>query len=210
MNVSANKLSRIEPETIVHLVNLVEFIISSNNLTYLREHNFIKNTLLEYINLSNNSIVDIPRNAFLELKSLHAIDLSSNRLSNDEFLNSLHSVKILRLNKNNYTRLNISLLYDIDKVELMGNFWQCSFLIPELIYQRLHRGIQFVVNETQNYKKQFNSVEEIDCYDQNRNNLTTKQNILRHVIVVHSKSEKRCGFLDDTVDEVEQVCLIVI
>jgi len=98
--------------------------------------------------------------------------------------------------------LNISLLRDMDEVQLVGNFWQCSWLIPELVHQRLHSGIHFVADEAQKYEKQFNSVE-IDCYDPSRNNLTKKQLVLRHVIVVHSKGEKGCGFLDED-DEVEQ------
>lgn len=180
-------------------------LASSNNLSHLHENHFEKKPSLELIDLSNNSIEFIHRHAFADAKSLKIVDLSNNRLTSDEFLPHLRTIKTLRLNQNEYTTLNITLLHDIDEVQLVGNFWQCPWLIPELVHQRLHNGIHFVADEAQSYEKQFNSVEEIDCYDQNRNNLTKKHLVLRHVIVVHSKGEKGCGFLDDEDVEVEQV-----
>lgn len=192
-----------DQETIADLPHLKELYLSSNILSRLNDFLFGKATL-EMLNLSNNSIQFIHRNAFADASSLSALDLSSNQLSADDFLHGLRTVKNLKLSQNNFATLNISLLHDIDNVELIGNFWRCSWLIPELAQNRIHRGIKFVLDED-SYESQFNTLDEIDCYDDNRRvSATQKGPILRHVIVVQPHGDNGCGD-DNNGADVEQV-----
>lgn len=192
-----------DQETIANLPHLKELDLSSNILARLQAYLFGKSTV-EILKLSNNSIQFIHRNTFADASSLSALDLSNNQLSDDDFLNDLRTVKNLKLSQNNFATLNISLLHDIDNVELIGNFWRCSWLIPELAQNRIHRGIKFVLDED-SYESPFNTLDEIDCYDDNRRiSVTKKGPILRHVIVVHPHGDNGCGN-DDNGADVEQV-----
>lgn len=129
----------------------------------------------------------INEHAFSALSALEMLDLSHNMLSNDAFLGDLVALKSLKLNHNNYTAVKLSLLHDIDKVELIGNYWMCSWLIPELVQNRIHRGITFV-QEEEDFGHGDSSLEEIDCYD---NSNVKKHSILRHVIVVHAQDVEK-------------------
>lgn len=200
-------INKLEAKAVGNLPLIKELDLSSNLLSHLHDHHF-GNATMETIILSNNSIQFIHQNAFTDMNSLHYLDLSNNQLSADEFLNELQTVKNLKLSQNNFTTLNISLLHSIEHVELIGNYWRCSWLIPELAQNRIHRGIKFVLDEG-NYESKFNILDEIDCYDDNRRASTTKKGpILRHVIVVHPHGDAGCDD-DDNGADVEQVSTFI-
>lgn len=125
------------------------------------------------------------------MRSLKILNLATNILSDDTFLENLSDIKSLNLSHNHYTSLNISLLSKIAEVELIGNYWLCSWLIPELVHNRIHSGVNFVLDE-HGWHHKFNALEEIDCYDHRRINATKKNAILRHVIIVHPLTDN-CG-----------------
>ena len=76
LDLSENKIAKIEDDAFVALENLIELDLSYNELTYLPS-SLGKLTKLKKLNLSGNKIVSLPKE-FENLISLESLDLDGN------------------------------------------------------------------------------------------------------------------------------------
>lgn len=149
-------------------INLKLFDASSNKLTYLVDGSLEYLSSVEHINLSHNAIDEIETNVFSQMTTIQTIDLSYNKLSNDSFLDELTELKTLIMSYNQFEYLNLSKLVDVDEVDLIGNPWNCTWLVVEMM--RCSNGVHFGKNYSITMKEQVLTVPGIDCIDQNGNN----------------------------------------
>lgn len=150
-------------------VNLKLFDASSNKLTYLFDGTLEYLSNVEHINLSHNAIDEIETNVFsVGMTSIQTIDLSYNKLSNDSFLDELTELKSLIMSYNQFEYLNLSKLVDVDEVDLIGNPWNCTWLVVEMM--SCSNGVRFGKNFSVAMEEQILTVPGIDCIDQGGNN----------------------------------------
>lgn len=149
-------------------VNLKLFDASSNKLTYLFNGTLEYLSRAEHINLSHNAIDEIETNVFSEITSIQTIDLSYNKLYNDSFLDEITELKKLIMSYNQFEYLNLSKLVDVDEVDLIGNPWNCTWLVVEMM--RCSNGVRFGNNFSIAMEEQILTVPGIDCIDQSGNN----------------------------------------
>lgn len=157
--------------------------VSSNLLSNVNDGQFSSMKSLKLLHLSSNIIQNVSNHSFAGLENLECVDLSLNRLIDGHFLHNLTELKMLNLSFNRIETINSILLNGIDYVELVGNLWRCSWLIPELVNRRLSSGIHFVANTTRK-----SVYDEIDCYadthDDNQNLSMPRHHSLRHIVVL--------------------------
>lgn len=146
-------------------VNLKLFDASSNRLTYLFDGILECLSTVNHINLSHNTIDEIENNVFSEMTSIQTIDLSNNKLSNDSFLDGITELKTLIMSYNRFEYLNLSKLRDVDEVDVIGNPWNCSWLVVEMA--RCSNGVRFGKNFSIATEEQVLTVPGIDCIDEN-------------------------------------------
>lgn len=123
---------------------------------------------LEHINLSYNLIDEIQSNVFSNMMRLETIDLSNNKLSNENFLDEMTELKILNMSYNQLKYLNLSKLANVEEIVLIGNPWNCTWLIVEMM--RCSNGVHFGKNFSIETEEQILTVPGIDCIDQDGNN----------------------------------------
>lgn len=145
-------------------MELKYFDISSNNLTTILDNLFESTKRLVYVNISGNKIEDIETNAFKEL-NLHSIDLSYNKLSNDGFLWFITSLQYLNLSHNNYKRINLSILKNLQYAEMYDNPWDCQWLVHELVYTSSEGAIGFGRSYIVPQRQGILRVPGIQCFD---------------------------------------------
>lgn len=145
---------------------------------------------VEQINLSHNAIDGIESNVFSGMTSIRTIDLSYNKLSNDSFLDEISELKTLIMSYNQFEYLNLSKLVDVDEVDLIGNPWNCTWLVVEMM--RCSNGVRFGRNFSIAMEEQILTVPGIDCIDQGGNNRS---------IVMLQQSNGRSR-VEETVNEV--------
>lgn len=182
-----NKLAYINPAAFSDLQNIKSFDASHNRLSFLNKEHFLHMHRLININLSANTIETIHKDSFSGLKEIRTVDLAHNHLHEAFFLNDLKVDNALNLSYNRFKTINSTLLTNINNVELIGNYWQCSWLIPELFYNRLHHGVHFVVNANDNETskgKPSSIYDEIDCYAYDGPDETPVAHSLRHIVVL--------------------------
>lgn len=80
LNLSANSIERIEPNSFRSLTHLRVLDISQNNLHFLGPDVLYPLTVLQYLNLSHNRIEILSRNCFSNLMKLQQLDISWNKL----------------------------------------------------------------------------------------------------------------------------------
>lgn len=160
--------------------------ISSNLLASLSDAQFFHLQSLQWLYLSSNVIQKISNHSFTGLPNLELVDLSLNRLNDSNFLHNMSTLKMLNFSFNRFEAIDVTLLNGIDYVELVGNYWRCSWLIPELVNRRLSTGINFLANST----SRKSVYDEIDCYsdaddiESPRNTVLPKHHSLRHIVVL--------------------------
>lgn len=163
-------------DTFAEMRNLKAFDASANLLSYLVKNQFGMKSLVD-LHLGENIIETISTHAFDSLSQLRYVDLSNNRLSTDNFLGGLSSLNSLNLSFNRFKGINSSQLSSIENIELIGNYWQCAWLIPELVFSRLPSGMQFVPPHLRHL-----AYDEIDCYAGD----DPQRHILRHIVVIRT------------------------
>jgi Leucine-rich repeat (LRR) protein len=80
LDLSNNKLMRLDSSLLLNLKRLVKIDFSNNNLQF-SDKNFEFNKNLKVINLSNNKLQYLPSRIFYNLNELELIDLSDNHLT---------------------------------------------------------------------------------------------------------------------------------
>lgn len=168
-----------QPETFNDLGSVEVFDASRNTLSFLADNQFEKMLSLAELRLRSNAIEKISVTSFHGAKELVSVDLSHNRLASDAFLAGLGPIKSLNLSFNRYKRIDASLLKNIDSAELVGNFWQCDWLIPEIVHRRLPPGMHFVPLPMRNL-----AYDEIDCYTNDGD--SSQRHHLRHIVVLRT------------------------
>lgn len=148
---------------------------------------------IQHIYLSHNAIDEIESNVFSRIIPLQTIDLSYNKLSNDNFLDEMTELKTLIMSYNQFEYLNLSKLVDVDEVDLIGNPWNCTWLVVEMMH--CSNGVHFGENFSITMEDQVLTVPGIDCIDQNGNN--------RSIVMLQQSSVRR---LDKNVNEVCILC----
>lgn len=78
LNLSVNRISKIEGEVFVGFQNLRILSLHINNLQHINSTTFSGLMMLEELDLSRNMISDFDRDAFRVMINLHTIDLSEN------------------------------------------------------------------------------------------------------------------------------------
>lgn len=187
MNLKRNQLSDLTTSLLVDLKALKCLDLSSNLLSTLADSQFSSLTSLTMLHIASNIIHTASNHTFRNLSQLECVDLSQNRLNDDQFLHELQSLKMLNLSFNRFETINATLLHDIEYVELVGNYWRCSWLIPELVNRRLAAGIHFVANST----SRKSVYDEIDCYADNADGALPKHHRLRHIVVLRDYDQTR-------------------
>lgn len=139
--------------------------------------------MVEHINLSHNAIDGIETNVFSEMTSIQTIDLSYNKLSNDSFLDEITELKTLIMSYNQFEYLNLSKLVDVDEVDLIGNPWNCTWLVVEMMH--CSNGVRFGKNFSIAMEEQVLTVPGIDCIDQSGNN--------RSIVMLQQTNISRVG-----------------
>lgn len=174
---------------------------SSNLLSSLVDGQFSHMKSLKMLHLTSNLIQKASNHSFADLPNLECVDLSLNWLRDGHFVHDLTALKMLNLSFNRFEEINATLLKGIEYVELVGNYWRCSWLIPELVNRRLSPGIHFVANTT----SRKSVYDEIDCYADTvdftppqitsaRTTLLPKHHSLRHIVVLRENSApNKCG-----------------
>ncbi|CAH0553861.1 unnamed protein product [Brassicogethes aeneus] len=81
LNLSANSLTYIAPNSLTGLVNLKCLDLSANNLTKLNDRVLLPVTNLQYLNLSRNKLEVLNEVSFGALTKLQQLDVSWNRLA---------------------------------------------------------------------------------------------------------------------------------
>lgn len=179
-------ISAVSPALLNDLNALKCLDISSNLLASLSDAQFSYLQSLQWLYLASNVIQKVSNHSFTGLTNLELVDLSLNRLNESNFLYDLSSLKMLNFSFNRFEAINASLLNGIDYVELVGNYWRCSWLIPELVNRRLSSGIHFLANSS----SRKSVYDEIDCYsdvddtEAPRNTVLPKHHSLRHIVVL--------------------------
>lgn len=168
-----------QPEIFSDLGSVEVFDASRNTLSFLADNQFEKMLSLADLRIHSNVIEKISVSSFHGAKELVSVDLSHNRLASDAFLAGLGPVKSLNLSFNRYKRIDPSLLKDIESAELVGNFWQCDWLIPAIVHRRLPPGMHFVPLALRNL-----AYDEIDCYI--REDDSSRRHHLRHIVVLRT------------------------
>ncbi len=141
---------------------------------------------VEHINLSHNAINGIETNVFSDMNYIRTIDLSYNDLYNDSFLDGMMmmtTLKTLIMSHNQFEYLNLSKLVDVDEVDLIGNPWNCTWLVVEMM--RRSNGVRFGNNFSIETEEQVLTVPGIDCVDKSGNNrsiVILQQSNMRNVV----------------------------
>lgn len=165
LNISNNELISI---ALKDLGNLQHLYLQHNQLTHLLDNQFAFMASIQSINISHNQLNAIKRFTFTDLKTLKTLDLSSNHLEIDEFLDLAAPIKVIHLENNLYTKINLSTLNSIGKIYLNNNPWDCSWLLKALankehLVTNIQFGYEFDGIEHTNASKPL--VEEVECYD---------------------------------------------
>lgn len=176
-------METLNPNAFSSFVNLKLFDASSNKLTYLFDGSLEYLSTVEHINLSHNAIDGIETNVFSEMTSIQTIDLSYNKLSNDSFLDEITELKTLIMSYNQFEYLNLSKLVDVDEVDLIGNPWNCTWLVVEMMH--CSNGVRFGKNFSIAMEEQVLTVPGIDCIDQSGNN--------RSIVMLQQTNISRVG-----------------
>jgi Leucine-rich repeat (LRR) protein len=145
------------------LSNIKYFDLSNNNLTFIADQLFEYLLNIKYLNLSHNQIEEIDRTSFENLPKLNNLDLSNNQLMGDDFLWPIFGLNHLNLSHNQFKSLNTSMLDNLDVVEVVGNPWDCKWLMAELMQpsKRLNYGQEYVVST----KKKTLNVPGVECWE---------------------------------------------
>lgn len=136
---------------------------------------------VKHINLSHNAIDRIETNVFTQMTSIETIDLSYNKLSNDSFLDGITKLKTLIMAYNQFGYLNLSKLVDVDEVDVIGNPWNCTWLVVEMM--RRSEGIHFGDDFSIAMEEQVLTVPGIDCVDDSGKN--------RSIVMVEQSSTRK-------------------
>lgn len=196
MNLKNNQISDLPPTLFGDLKALECLDVSSNLLSSLTDDQFSHMKSLNMLHLTSNIIQRAANHSFAGLPKLECVDLSLNRLTDDRFLHELTTLKMLNLSFNRFETINSTLLNGIAFVELVGNYWRCSWLIPELVNRHISPAIHFVANST----SRKSLYDEIDCYADaddaapDQKSTLPKHHKLRHIVILREKSaSNRCG-----------------
>lgn len=160
---SNNKIDVLLPISLQEFGKLKVLDYSSNRLDYLFDGSMDSLVNLEQLYLANNKIDEIEDNVFVNQKLLRVLDLGHNKLTRDQFLMNLPSLRQLKMNNNLFVRLNISLLFNLDSADLIGNPWTCTWLIVEMM--RSSNGFKFGQNYSIETQDLVLTVPGIDCTD---------------------------------------------
>lgn len=188
---SNNQIESIYPTFGEQLLSLKLLNIAGNKIQRLFDNAFSKLTALEQFDASSNDIIDISSQVFLGLNALNSINLSNNKLSTENFLQTVHSLRYLNMGYNRFETMNLTLFFHFHNVELMGNPWSCTWLIEEMM--SASEGIHFGKNYSVDAHDHLITVPGIDCTDESGK--------LRSIVVLQVPVNRRNSYSEDMVIE---------
>ncbi|XP_036594988.1 leucine-rich repeat-containing protein 19 [Trichosurus vulpecula] len=109
-------------------VLLTELNLNNNKIIFLHNNSFGSLSNLEILSISSNSINAIEQNAFVGLDKLKQLYLCQNKISqlNPYTLMPLKSLMALNLQDNMISYFDIPRQFQLEKIILHGNPWNCS------------------------------------------------------------------------------------
>ena len=121
LDLSANRIERLSPDSFSSLTNLKIIELSNNNLDASKQNKqmfsnlFRNNSKLEIVKLAHNELTDLPSNIFELNMELKRIDLSVNKITQITFeISHLNKFEVLDLRGNNIEYLNSWSMHQID------------------------------------------------------------------------------------------------
>eukprot|EP00058_Branchiostoma_floridae_P017846 XP_002603335.1 hypothetical protein BRAFLDRAFT_71372 [Branchiostoma floridae] len=95
-----NRISRLEADTFLGLVNLYILILEKNTISTISQHAFRGLRLLQHLRLSKNRLTSVPVDALLQPESLWAADLQMNHITTIDR-------DVVRLSRHQYVGLQV-------------------------------------------------------------------------------------------------------
>ncbi|KAF7994465.1 hypothetical protein HCN44_003937 [Aphidius gifuensis] len=126
LDLSSNKLARLESDVFNGLLNLKYLDISNNELKSLPDKTFIDLKSLNYLDLNTNKLASLDSNIFNGLSNLKLLNISDNYLKflPDKIFDELHNLRILSLglNKLSHFESNIFMnLWFLEELDVSNN-----------------------------------------------------------------------------------------
>lgn len=175
-NVSHNQLAQLNKYIFKDFSAIRTLDLSANRLPYVENKLFEYTPRVELLNLSRNAIAEIEPNMFADTGHLLLLDLAHNQLKDDAFLAPIVYLHSLNLSHNQFERLNVTLLGNVELVELYDNPWSCQFLILELMKQS--KAVRYAKNYVVHSRDSILNTKGIECTDE--------RGKVRDIVVVES------------------------
>ncbi|XP_020825690.1 leucine-rich repeat-containing protein 19 [Phascolarctos cinereus] len=121
-------LNRIDISILQTHVLLTELNLNNNKIVFLHNNSFGSLSSLEILSISSNSINTIEQNAFVGLDKLKQLCLCQNKIAqlNPSTLIPLKSLMALNLQNNMISFFDVPRQFQLEKIILYGNPWNCS------------------------------------------------------------------------------------
>eukprot|EP00058_Branchiostoma_floridae_P017842 XP_002603331.1 hypothetical protein BRAFLDRAFT_71376 [Branchiostoma floridae] len=119
-----NRISRLEADTFLGLVNLYILILEKNTISTISQHAFRGLRLLQHLRLSKNRLTSVPVDALLQPESLWAADLQMNHITTIDR-------DVVRLTRQQHLALQIGhnkLTCDKNLTWLVCSLWNLTFI----------------------------------------------------------------------------------
>lgn len=124
LQISNNKIKKLEPGSFDGVYNLESLSLYNNNLQEIKNGVFRDLGKVKNLNIGMNQIASIELDAFIDLKSLSELNLAFNNLNTvPNAINNLPReapIKTLHLNNNKLKSLDSSVLSNLNKLETLN------------------------------------------------------------------------------------------
>lgn len=140
LNLSNNKLTKLDKDIFKPLENLEKLWLQDNYLSYLKANTFEKLANLKELNLNGNELSEIDPDAFSSLNQLENLDLGRNEIKyiDTKWFESLSNLQELSLNHNKLTSVHEDTFRGLSRLEILrlyGNklgIYENTFNLPNL------------------------------------------------------------------------------